>query len=53
MCILPNFATSDLTELKQKDKKGTNKAKAETVEIIVPEQPLLESSKIPKKVLRE
>jgi hypothetical protein len=48
MCILPNFATRDLTELKQNRKKETKKAKAETVEIIVPEQPLLENSKISK-----
>jgi len=51
MCILPNFATSDLTELEQKGKKETEKA--ETVELIVPEQPLLETSEIPKKTLRK
>jgi hypothetical protein len=48
MCILPNFATRDLTELEQKRKKETKKAEAETLEIIVPEQPLLENTKIPK-----
>ena len=53
MCILPNFATSDLTELEQKGKKETEKAEAETVELIVPEQPLLETSEIPKKTLRK
>jgi hypothetical protein len=40
MCILPNFEPSDLEMLKQKAKKGIKKAEAETVEIIVPEQPL-------------
>jgi len=40
MCILPNFEPSDLETLKQKAKKGIKKAEAETVEIIVPEQPL-------------
>jgi hypothetical protein len=38
MCILPNFATSDLKEIEQKGKKATKKAEAETVEMIVPEQ---------------
>jgi hypothetical protein len=51
MCILPNFPTSDLTELEKKGKKENKKA--ETVELIVPEQPLLENSKIPKKTLRK
>jgi hypothetical protein len=46
MCILPNFATRDLTELEQKRKKETKKAEAKTVEIIIPEQPLLESTKL-------
>jgi hypothetical protein len=40
MCILPNFEASDLEMLKQKTKKGIKKPEAETVEIIVPEQPL-------------
>jgi len=44
MCILPNFATRDLAELKQKRKKETKKAEAKTVEIIIPEHPLLENS---------
>jgi hypothetical protein len=42
MCILPNFEASDLEELRKNSKK-VNK-KAETVEIVVPEQPLLEKS---------
>lgn len=53
MCILPNFPTSDLTELEQKGKKETKKAEAETVELIVPEQPLLETAEILKKKLRK
>ena len=53
MCILPNFATSDLTELEKNKKKETDKAEAETVEIIVPERPLLETAEIPKKTLRK
>jgi hypothetical protein len=48
MCILPNFATDDLAELRRKRKKETKKVEAETVEIIIPEQPLLENSKNPK-----
>jgi hypothetical protein len=48
MCILPNFATRDLTELKQKRKKETEKAEAETVKIVIPEHPLLENSKTQK-----
>jgi len=44
MCILPNFATRDLTELEQKRKKETKKAEAEAVEIIIPEHQLLENS---------
>jgi len=40
MCILPNFEPSDLKMLEKKAKKGTKKAEAETLEIIVPEQPL-------------
>jgi hypothetical protein len=44
MCILPNFAEGDLAEYKRKRKEERKKAEAETVEIIVPEQPLLEES---------
>jgi len=44
MCILPNFTKRDLTELGQNRKKETKKAEAKTVEIIIPEQPLLEKS---------
>ena len=40
MCILPNFEAADLETLKRNAKKGIKKAEAETVEIIVPEQPL-------------
>ena len=40
MCILPNFAARDLVELKQNRTKETKKDLAETVEIIIPEQPL-------------
>jgi len=46
MCTLPNFEARDLERLGQKRKKGNKKAKkaaTETVEIIVPEQPLLEN----------
>jgi hypothetical protein len=42
MCILPNFATSDLTEFEQKGKKTSKKA--ETVELIVPEQLMAEKA---------
>jgi hypothetical protein len=44
MCILPNFAIRDLIELEQNRKKETKKAEAKRVEIIVPEQPLLDST---------
>ena len=44
MCILPNFAAQDLEEVRPNRKKETKKVKAKTVEIIVPEQPLLENS---------
>jgi hypothetical protein len=40
MCILPNFEASDLEVLRRNGKKGVKTAEAETVEIIVPEQPL-------------
>jgi hypothetical protein len=42
MCILPNFEASDLKEL-QKRKKAHKKAETEKVEIIIPEQKLLEN----------
>jgi hypothetical protein len=38
MCILPNFTERDL------ETKIHRKEKAETVEIIIPERPLLENS---------
>ena len=44
MCILPNFVERDLEELGQNGKKETKKAKVETMEIIIPEQPFLENS---------
>jgi hypothetical protein len=44
MCILPNFPERDLAECKQNRKKETKKPRAETVKIIIPEQPLLENS---------
>jgi hypothetical protein len=43
MCILPNFEPSDLKTLKRKGKKEVKKAAAEKVELVVPEQPLLEN----------
>jgi hypothetical protein len=43
MCILPNFAVHDLAELEQNRTKETKKAAAETLEIIVPKQPLEKS----------
>ena len=51
MCILPNFPTSDLKEIEKNKKKETEKA--ETVELIVPERPLLETSGSSKKTLRK
>lgn len=44
MCILPNFVARDLLELKRKRKKETKKPVAKTMETVIPEQPLLESS---------
>jgi hypothetical protein len=44
MCILPNFATHELQELEQKREKVTKKTEAKKLEIIIPEQPLLENS---------
>jgi hypothetical protein len=44
MCILPNFATRDLKELEQNREKETKKTEAKKLEIIIPEQPLLENS---------
>lgn len=44
MCTLPNFATRDLEELEQNRKKEIKKAEAKTVEIIVLEQPLENST---------
>jgi hypothetical protein len=44
MCILPNFEKCDLSELKQNGKKGTKKSEAKTVDIVIPEHPLLENS---------
>jgi len=44
MCILPNFATRDLKELEQKREKETKKTEAKKLEIIIPEQAMLENS---------
>ncbi len=44
MCILPNFTKRDLAT-KADRKAEMKKAKAETVEIIVPDRPLLENSR--------
>jgi hypothetical protein len=44
MCILPNFVTYDLEEFRRNRKKETKKAEAKTVEIIIPEQPIVEIS---------
>ena len=44
MCILPNFKSADLEKLRRNAKKGNEKAEAETVELIVPEQQMLENS---------
>jgi hypothetical protein len=38
MCILPNFEPADLEELKKNRKR--EKQKAETVEMVIPEQTL-------------
>jgi hypothetical protein len=44
MCILPNFTKRDLaTEEDRKEK--VKKAEAETVEFIIPDKPLLETSR--------
>jgi len=40
MCILPNFEATDLETLRRNGKRGIKRAEAETVEIIIPEQPL-------------
>ena len=40
MCILPNFEARDLEEFKKNRKREGKKAEAETVEIVVAEQPL-------------
>jgi len=42
MCILPNFEARHLEELKRNGKRKNKKTKAETVEIVFPEQPPLE-----------
>jgi hypothetical protein len=44
MCILPNFTKSDLT-IKANGKEKMKKAEAETVEIVIPNKPLLEKSR--------
>jgi hypothetical protein len=44
MCILPNFTMRDLATFKQNRKKEMEKAEAETVEISIAEQALLENS---------
>jgi hypothetical protein len=43
MCILPNFTKRDLAEEVRKEK--VKKAEAETVEFIIPDKPLLETSR--------
>ena len=40
MCILPNFEAADLEAFKRNGKRGVKKVEAETVELIVAEQPL-------------
>jgi hypothetical protein len=40
MCILPNFEPADLEELKKNRKRENQKAEAETVEMVIPEQTL-------------
>jgi hypothetical protein len=44
MCILPNFTKRDLAT-KADRKEEMKKAEAETVEIIIPDKPLLEESR--------
>ena len=44
MCNLPNFVALNLEEFRRNRKKETKKAEANIVEIIIPEQPLLENS---------
>jgi len=44
MCILPNFVAQNLEEFRRKRKKEPEKAEAHTVEIVLPEQPLLENT---------
>jgi hypothetical protein len=44
MCTLPNFEAWDLEELTRNRKRETKKAEAKTVEIVIPEQTLLENS---------
>jgi hypothetical protein len=43
MCILPNFEARALEELKRDGKRGIKKAEAKPVELVVPEQQLLEN----------
>ena len=43
MCILPNFEAPDLEKLRRNEKRGIKKAEAKTVEMIIPEQALLEN----------
>lgn len=40
MCVLPNFEASDLETFKIKSKSSAKKVEAETVELLVAEQPL-------------
>jgi hypothetical protein len=44
MCILPNFTKRDLASEEDRKEK-MKKAEAETLEIIVPDKPLLTNSK--------
>jgi hypothetical protein len=41
MCTLPNYQTKDLKELQHLRKNQTEKTKAETIEMIVPNRILL------------
>lgn len=40
MCNLPNFEPSDLVEFARNKKRAVKKIEAETVELLVAEQPL-------------
>ena len=42
MCILPNFAANDLTDIANKKKKSKKQAKSKNLKITIAEHPLLE-----------